>query len=165
MGSGRRRSIVVPVGRLCIHKWFSLKRFETFFKSEESVFLYLHTIAILGYLKNPVKFQNQKPQMKFNEPSHLSELALWHPTRQRHLNRCSFILVGHRGRNTVCALLVHLARTLPLTRRFGPLTMLLSRLALYLCLEHWQSLTAMRCNDRKTNGRLRSCTRHSTLRL
>jgi len=63
VGSGRRLSIVVLVGRMCIHKWFSLKRFETFFKSaaEERVFLYLHTIAI-GYLKNPEKFENQSPQ-------------------------------------------------------------------------------------------------------
>jgi hypothetical protein len=60
VGSGRRLSIVVLVGRMCIHKWFSLKRFETFFKSER-VFLYLHTIAI-GYLKNPEKFENQSPK-------------------------------------------------------------------------------------------------------
>jgi hypothetical protein len=84
VGSGRRLSIVVPVGRMCIHKWFPLKRFETFFKSaaEERVFLYLHTIALLGYLKNPEKFENQSPKRISTHLPIASSLASYPPNTQ-----------------------------------------------------------------------------------
>ena len=71
MGSGRRLSIVVLVGRMCIHKWFSLKRFEPFFKSAAEERFFVSSYYSYRVSKESRKIREPKPQLNFNELSHL----------------------------------------------------------------------------------------------
>jgi hypothetical protein len=72
VGSGRRRSIVVHVVRLCKSAWFSLKlRFETFFKSAAEERVFVSSYYSYRVSKESRKIREPKPQLNFNELSHL----------------------------------------------------------------------------------------------